>query len=71
MPLAEVRIFLTELNIVIQMVGSRGDIQPFIALGTQLQEHGHRVRLVIHNVVNPFVRDIGLEFFPSAAARQN
>ena len=38
------------LNIVIQVVGSRGDVQPFLALGNELQRHGHRVRLATHNI---------------------
>ncbi|RDW70562.1 putative sterol glucosyltransferase [Aspergillus mulundensis] len=52
------------LNIVIQVVGSRGDVQPFIALGNELQKHGHRVRLATHDVFATFVRDHGLEFYP-------
>lgn len=36
--------FILKLNIVIQVVGSRGDVQPFIALGTELARHGHRYR---------------------------
>ncbi|RBR15604.1 uncharacterized protein FIESC28_07245 [Fusarium coffeatum] len=51
------------LNIVIQVVGSRGDVQPFIALGSELQRHGHRVRLATHGQFDKFVRDSGLEFF--------
>ncbi|KAJ7705318.1 hypothetical protein B0H17DRAFT_1037634 [Mycena rosella] len=52
-----------KLNIVIQVVGSRGDVQPFIALGNELQKHGHRVRLATHNVFENFVRESGLEFY--------
>ena len=33
------------LRIVIQIVGSRGDVQPFIAIGLELKKYGHRVRL--------------------------
>ncbi|KAF4335669.1 sterol glucosyltransferase [Fusarium beomiforme] len=51
------------LNIVIQVVGSRGDVQPFVALGNELQRHGHRVRLATHGQFDKFVRDSGLEFF--------
>ena len=51
------------LNIVIQVVGSRGDVQPFVALGTELQRHGHRVRLATHGVFDKFVRDSGLDFY--------
>ncbi|KAJ7740943.1 sterol glucosyltransferase [Mycena maculata] len=53
-----------KLNIVIQVVGSRGDVQPFVALGSELQKHGHRVRLATHNIFAGFVRDSGLEFYP-------
>ncbi|KAH6612397.1 UDP-glucose,sterol transferase [Boeremia exigua] len=52
------------LNIVIQVVGSRGDVQPFIALGTELKKHGHRVRLATHDTFSAFVRASALEFFP-------
>lgn len=54
----------TKLNVVIQVVGSRGDVQPFIALGVEIQKHGHRVRLATHDVFEGFVRDSGLEFYP-------
>ncbi|CAG8117443.1 unnamed protein product [Penicillium olsonii] len=53
-----------KLNIVIQIVGSRGDVQPFIALGNALQKHGHRVRIATHDVFANFVRDARLEFYP-------
>ncbi|KAJ7621159.1 putative UDP-glucose,sterol transferase [Roridomyces roridus] len=53
-----------KLNIVIQVVGSRGDVQPFVALGCALQKRGHRVRLATHDVFEGFVRESGLEFYP-------
>jgi hypothetical protein len=52
------------LNIVIQIVGSRGDVQPFIALGCELQKHGHRVRIATHDVFRDFVSKSGLEYYP-------
>jgi UDP:flavonoid glycosyltransferase YjiC (YdhE family) len=52
------------VNIVIQVVGSRGDVQPFIALGNELQKHGHRVRIATHGIFDSFVRNAGLEFYP-------
>lgn len=52
------------LNIVIQVVGSRGDVQPFIALGKELKEkHRHRVRIATHSIFKGFVEENGLEFF--------
>ncbi|OLN88212.1 Sterol 3-beta-glucosyltransferase UGT80B1-like protein 1 [Colletotrichum chlorophyti] len=61
---AERKTFPVKLNIVIQVVGSRGDVQPFIALGNELQAYGHRVRLATHNVFEDFVRKSKLEFYP-------
>jgi Glycosyltransferase family 28 N-terminal domain len=52
------------LNIVIHVVGSRGDVQPFVALGRELkQKYGHRVRLATHGTFKKFVEENGLEFF--------
>ncbi|KAJ5525451.1 hypothetical protein N7494_012101 [Penicillium frequentans] len=56
--------FDLKLNIVIQIVGSRGDVQPFVALGNALQRHGHRVRIATHGVFADFIHSSGLEFFP-------
>lgn len=52
------------LNIVIHVVGSRGDVQPFVALGKTLKStYGHRVRLATHPTFQSFVEENGLEFF--------
>ncbi|KAK3310645.1 glycosyltransferase family 1 protein [Chaetomium strumarium] len=52
------------LNVVIQIVGSRGDVQPFVALGQVLRDtYGHRVRLATHAKFRSFVEENGLEFF--------
>lgn len=55
--------FPLKLNIVLQVVGSRGDVQPFVALGKELQKHGHRVRLATHMSFRKDVNGAGLEFF--------
>ncbi|KAF8852404.1 UDP-Glycosyltransferase/glycogen phosphorylase [Acephala macrosclerotiorum] len=52
------------LNIVVMVIGSRGDIQPFLKLGKNLKEYGHRVRIATHPAFRDFVQnDSGLEFF--------
>jgi hypothetical protein len=51
------------LNIVIHVVGSRGDVQPFVALGRELKKYGHRVRLATHGTFKKFVEENELEFF--------
>lgn len=53
-----------KLNIVIMVIGSRGDIQPFLKIGQILRDRGHRVRIATHPAFRDFVQnDIGLEFF--------
>lgn len=53
------------LNIVIMVIGSRGDIQPFLKIGKLLKDkHGHRVRIATHPAFKDFVeKDSNLDFF--------
>lgn len=53
------------LNIVIMVIGSRGDVQPFLKIGKVLkEEYGHRVRIATHPAFREYIeRDSGLEFF--------
>jgi hypothetical protein len=52
------------MNIVIHVVGSRGDVQPFISLGQVLKKQsGHRIRLATHPVFRELIEESGLEFF--------
>ncbi|KAJ9658344.1 hypothetical protein H2198_003774 [Neophaeococcomyces mojaviensis] len=52
------------MNIVIQIVGSRGDVQPFVALGQVLkQKFNHRIRIATHPTFRQFVTENGLDFF--------
>lgn len=52
------------MKISIITFGSRGDVQPHIALGAGLQAAGHQVRLVTHELFEPLVRRLGMDFFP-------
>ncbi|HUL02274.1 MAG TPA: glycosyltransferase [Gemmatimonadales bacterium] len=51
------------LSIVIMIVGSRGDVQPFIPIGRRLAER-HRVRIATHREFRSMVEHAGLEFYP-------
>lgn len=53
------------LNIVIMVIGSRGDIQPFLKIGKLLkEEYGHKIRIATHPAFKKFVEeDCGLSFF--------
>lgn len=56
-----------KLNIVILVVGTRGDVQPFVYLGQALQAYGHRVRLATHaEYRDDVVAKGGLEYYPLA-----
>ncbi|KAL0059449.1 hypothetical protein AAF712_013793 [Marasmius tenuissimus] len=52
-----------KMSIVVQIVGSRGDVQPYVALGKRLLEDGHRIRIASHETFRSFVEEAGLEFF--------
>lgn len=52
------------MRITINSFGSRGDIQPFIALGKGLKQAGHSVRLLSHQIFEDFVRQHDLDFYP-------
>lgn len=51
------------MRIVIIAPGSRGDVQPYIALGKGLQNAGHSIRLVSHSNFESLVTSYGLEFW--------
>ncbi|KAG2968990.1 hypothetical protein PC118_g17686 [Phytophthora cactorum] len=52
------------MSICILIVGTRGDVQPFLAIAQRLQRDGHRVRLATHAVYRDFVMSHGVEFYP-------
>jgi sterol 3beta-glucosyltransferase len=51
------------MRITILAFGSRGDVQPYVALGLGLQRAGHKVRLVALSQFKAFVESRGLDFF--------
>jgi len=50
------------VNILITTAGTRGDVQPYIALGKGLQAAGHAVTLCTHTRFEPFVTEHGLAY---------
>ncbi|CAN1234958.1 Sterol 3-beta-glucosyltransferase UGT80B1 [Linum perenne] len=61
---SEVNKPIPKLNIAILVVGTRGDVQPFLAMAKRLQEFGHRVRLATHVNFRSFVKAAGVGFYP-------
>ena len=52
------------MRIVIIATGSRGDVEPYLALGKGLKAAGHVVRLVSHENSAALVKAHGVEFWP-------
>lgn len=50
------------MRITILTTGSRGDIQPFIALGQGLKQAGYQVKLATHDTFQEMAQQYGLEF---------
>ena len=50
------------LRVVFLTVGTRGDVQPFVALGKALIKHGHRPVVVTHRKMESFIRSHGIDF---------
>lgn len=54
------------MKVAILTVGSRGDVQPFLAFGAGLRAAGHDVRICTHPVHRDLVEGRGIEFAPLA-----
>jgi hypothetical protein len=52
------------MHIAILVVGTRGDVQPFVYLGLELQRRGHTVRIGTHEEYRDLVGGEGLLFYP-------
>ncbi|KAG7662797.1 ATG26 [[Candida] subhashii] len=52
----------TSYNITMLTIGSRGDVQPYIALGKGLMEEGHKVTIATHSEFGPWIKKHGLGF---------
>jgi len=45
-------------------IGSRGDVQPYIALAKGLMADGHKVKIATHSEFESWIRSHGIEFAP-------
>ncbi|PIH00032.1 glycosyltransferase [Deinococcus sp. UR1] len=52
------------MRVTLIALGSRGDVQPYVALGLGLRRAGHAVRLASHEAFRALVTGAGLEFAP-------
>jgi sterol 3beta-glucosyltransferase len=51
------------LRITINTFGTRGDIQPYVALAKGLQQVGHEVLILSHGIYESFIREHGIAHF--------
>lgn len=58
------------MRLTVIALGSRGDVQPIVALGRGLLDAGYTVRMVTLESFEPMVRGQGLDFFPIAGDAQ-
>ncbi len=59
------------MRIAVIAPGSRGDVEPYLALGQGLVNAGHSVRLVTHEDFETLVRAHGVEFWPARGRVQD
>jgi vancomycin aglycone glucosyltransferase len=52
------------MRILLSTIGSRGDVQPIVALGMELQALGHRARLCVAPNFKEWIESYGLECIP-------
>lgn len=53
---------LKSLRFTLLTIGSRGDVQPYIALALGLMKEGHQVRIASHSEFRPWVEKYGIEY---------
>ncbi|WP_286904031.1 glycosyltransferase [Clostridium sp. UBA1652] len=54
------------MNFVIITIGSRGDVQPFLALGRGLKKKGHKIRICAMSIFKEVIEQEGFEYAPMA-----
>jgi UDP:flavonoid glycosyltransferase YjiC (YdhE family) len=59
------------MRVAIIAPGSRGDVEPYLALGQGLTKAGHTVRLITHENFETLVTSCGVEFWPVAGSVQD
>jgi len=59
------------MNIAIIALGSRGDVQPYVALGKGLKKSGHKIKILTHQNFEELINTNGLDFIPVGGSVQD
>jgi sterol 3beta-glucosyltransferase len=57
----DVLLSMPPMHFVCLTIGSRGDVQPYIALGLGLMKEGHRVTIATHEEYKDWIKGFGIE----------
>ena len=52
------------MKITILTIGTRGDVQPLIALGLRLKQAKYAVKIVTHSIFASWIESYGFDFDP-------
>lgn len=56
------------MNIILITLGSRGDINPFICLGSALKKRGHAVTIISSEIYDEIITAAGLNFISCSSS---
>jgi sterol 3beta-glucosyltransferase len=54
------------MKILIATAGTRGDVQPYVALARGLVTAGHEVTIATNKLFESFIRKNGIDFYPTS-----
>jgi vancomycin aglycone glucosyltransferase len=57
------------MRVLLSTIGSRGDVQPLVALASQLKALGREVRLCVPPDFREWIEDLGIESVATAVRR--
>lgn len=55
------------MRVCVMTLGSRGDVQPYVALGKELIKHGHAATICTGGSFQKFIEENGVEFKETAS----
>ena len=59
------------LNVLLVVLGTHGDVHPFVGIGQAMRDRGHRVRIIANPFFAAMVRAAGLNFTPVGSEEEH